>query len=57
MPNENKNKKPETTTGQPTVIGPKTNNTQPFGTYASNKGGSRKLRKNRTRKHKNRRVR
>ena len=56
MPNENKNKKPETITSQPT-IGPATSNTQPFGTYASGKGGSRKLRKHRTRKNKSRRVR
>jgi hypothetical protein len=56
MPNETKNKKPETTPSPP-IIGPATSNTQPFGTYASNKGGSRKLRKHRTRKHKSRRVR
>jgi hypothetical protein len=26
------------------IIGPKTSNTQPFGTYASNKGGRRRRR-------------
>ncbi len=54
MPNTNKNKNK---TPEPPVIGPATSNTQPFGTYASGKGGSR-TRKHKQRKHKkSRRVR
>jgi len=48
MPNKNTKK----VTRSIRIIGPRTSNTQAFGTYASNKGGrqTRRARKSRTRK-------
>ena len=57
MPNTKPNNTKSSEPSDVAVIGPANSNTQPFGTYASGKGGSR-TRKHRHRKHKKtRRVR
>ncbi len=47
MPNKTTKNTKATVPKPIVIIGPKTSNTQAFGTYASNKGGSRRRRQTR----------